>query len=789
MKEEGLDIKLIIQKALKYWYLFILLLPLSLAGAYLYLRYTPPMYDASLLLLIKDEESSGQLNEEAAFAEIGFGNQKRNLKNELLILKSTPLMLRVVEALDLQNNYINLASTTKENLYKKSPVRILDWQPEQEGGELYAELYADKMGGFRLTTEIGENQIERRGEFGRELILPNGRLILSRTESNGVEFPVGIAIISKKAMARMLANSLIVEEADKESSILLLSIRDVSAERARDILTELAAVYNESTIEEENQVYGNTIDLINERVQLIAGELSEAEQEVEAYKRRFNMVELSAEGSLLMKEVATYNKEISSTEVQLEILNSIEDFLARNQNKFEFVPTNMAINNLTLANQLSSFNELLAERERLKSDLGASHPDLLLAQKQIQNLRQTIIDNIRSIKTDLVITRNASQAQRDNMESRLHSLPRRERELIEIERRKNIKENLYLYLLQKREESAISLAVTVAKGKVVEPAEAPSLPASPNQMQIWVIAAFLGLTLPAGIIVLTETLNDKLQYEDDLTKLASVPVIGAIGRKREKGPIAVKENSRTPVAEMFRLLRTNLAYAAPGKQLQCLLVTSSGSGEGKSFIALNLGMTLAFTGKRVLILELDLRRPKQEIYSRMENTGKGVVNFLIDNTLPSSQIIRNSGLHPNLDLISSGPTPPNPSELILSPRLRELAFELKEKYDYILMDAPPVGLVADALQLKDLAEATMYVVRIGLTRKGQLQIIEDIAQKGKLPNPFIVVNAVPMNKKYYYGYGYGYNYSYGYGYAHDSKGYYTREKKGLLRKLKTAMLS
>ncbi|MBK6620329.1 MAG: polysaccharide biosynthesis tyrosine autokinase [Saprospirales bacterium] len=306
---------------------------------------------------------------------------------------------------------------------------------------------------------------------------------------------------------------------------------------------------------------------------------------------------------------------------------------------------------------------------------------------------------------------------------------------MEKERRKGVKENLYLYLLQKREESAINMAITAPTGKVVEPAKAPSNPISPVSTQIWLIAFFLGIAIPAGLVLLFENLNDRIQDETSIEKATTVPLLGSIAMSHRKTHLAVKEKSSSLVAEMFRLLRANLQYLTPGENLQVLLITSSFSGEGKSFIAMNLGMTLALTGKRVLILELDLRKPKQDLYMGIERGERGVVDYLVNPDVTASQIVRNSGLNPNLDIIVSGSKPPNPSELILSPRLRTLVDGMREIYDYIILDTPPVGMVADALQLNDIAQATMYVVRANYTRIPQLQIIEDIHNKKRCPGP------------------------------------------------------
>lgn len=782
MQDEKFNIRQLLGEILRYWYVFAIIFPMVIGLAYFYLKKTPPKYKAESLVLIKNDEKSGQLSEEGLFNELGLGNKMKNLENEMLVLQSTPLMMAVVEKLNLQNRYITRIGLRKVDLYKDTPVEVLDWQPHKPGKTLSGILQTDKSGSYLLDYK---GQIYT-GEFGKVLFLPTGKLTLSRKRSESLMAPLAIYVSNNRQRALELLDALEIAIVGKESSTLSLTIKDSSPERAHDILKELIVAYNNSTIDEKNQVYENSIDLINERIQMIATELSEAESDVEAYKSRFSMTELSAEGSILMNEIAVNNKELSEKDVQLEILNSIEDFLIKNQDRFEFVPTNISINNLTLANQLTRFNQLLAEGARMRTDLGPSHPDLKLMERQIQNLRRTIIDNIKAIKNDLQIASTASRDRKFMLESRLRSLPRRERELVEIERQKIIKENLYLYLLQKREESAISLAVTVANGKVIEPANIPSVPISPKKMQIWLIAGFLGLALPSGLALLLNNLNDKVQFREDIEKVTEVPVISMLSYNKSGKNLAIRENSRSVSAEMFRLLRTNLSFISPGDTLKTLLITSSMSGEGKSFIALNLGMTLALSGKKVLILELDLRKPKQELYMGIKKSQKGLVNFLVNPKTPPRDIIKNSGLHHNLDVITRGPKPPNPGEMILSPHLKKLIHQLKERYDFIILDTPPVGLVADAFQLKDVAEASLYVVRAGVTRLGQVEIIDDISIHKKLPKPFIVLNAVQLgsikNYGYNYGYGYGYGYEKGYG---NGKGYFDEEQiePGRIKKL------
>lgn len=771
MSEEKVNYRQWLNKALKYWYLFLLIPAVVIGGAYYYLKTAKVEYVATALLLIKDEKKSGQPIEEAVFDELGLDSKNKNLGNEIFILRSSLLMAKVVQTLNLQYQYFKIGKFRLQDLYNRTPVRVLSWQPNTPDSSLVAELHFTNQGSYKLQFDKKKYKhlakLDYQGEFGKALDLPMGRLTLTSATAHPLENGMVIKLMSQRTKAKDLISRLGVEQMGEETSTLMLSIRDEVPERASAILAQLIVEYNLQSIADRNHAYANSLDLLNERITMVNDELSNVEMDVAAYKKRFNTIELSAEGNMLMQEMSDYNKTIANNKLQLEILESIEDFLIKNRETFEFVPTNLMINNLTLTPQLEAFNEQLRLRSELRTTSGPSHPDVILAEKQIKNMRESIIANIRNIKHDLQLASAANKDQHAALEARMQRLPTQERELVDIERRKGVKENLYLYLLQKREESALSMAVTIPSGKVIEPPEAYG-PVSPKKTQILLIALFFAVVLPIGLMLLLESFNDKIQPDEDLEQMTGVPVVGMLAQSRKNSNLVVKERSRSVDAEMFRLLRANLAYIAPEHDFQSLLITSGVSGEGKSFIALNLALTQAIAGKKVVILELDLRKPKQAQYiGNKKEDALGVVNYIIDPNTEASDIIQHTELHPNLDVISCGTKPPNPAELILSKRLRQLVKELRKNYDFIIIDAPPVGLVADALQMKDLAEATMFVVRSSFSHKAQLNILKDIAHKGKLPKPFIVLNAVNLNKLGAYSHANGYSYAYA-----SSNGYY-----------------
>lgn len=747
MKEDNLEFKKLLGKVLHYWWLYALIFPLFVGLAFLYLRKTHPKYEATAMLLIKDEEKSGQLVEETVLDGLGLaGKSKKSLENEVHIIKSTPLMEKAVQSLGLQYEYYSIEWMKRRYIGNDSPIKVVDWKPASENAYMEGEVHFEAGGAYVLKVEKNEY----RGEFGKELKLEEGKLTLAYAHGTEAKGPIGIRILTPRDKALEFIDGLEVSAMGELSSTLSMSLKDYSPARAEAVLMELIKLYNQQSIDEKNQVFENSLNLLNERIDIISRELAAAEYEVESYKRAYDIYEPSVEGGMLLKDLADYNRDLAKTDAQLQILSSIESFLEKNKETFEFVPTNIDINNLTLTTQINDFNALLRDREKIRTTRGPSHADVRLSENQIKNLRSSILENIRSIKRDMELSRSSKQQLSASVESRMQSLPRHERGLLDRERRKNLKENLYLYLLEKREQSAIALASTTATGKIVEPAKAYD-PISPKPAQILLIALFLGLAIPTGVVYGIHGLNDKVLTEDDVSRAVAVPVAGVLAHSRKKSKVVVKENSTSAAAEMFRALRANLAFISPGHQMQTLIVTSSIPGEGKSFIALNLCVTQALAGKKVLLLELDLRKPSAQ-FDEIESSEEGVVNYLIDPATKLDNIIENTGLHHNFDVIRCGPKPPNPSELILSDRLRELVKILRERYDFILLDTPPVGVVADALQIKDIADATMYVVRSNYTRKAQLKIINDIVQKNKLPRPFIVLNAVQLDKSTYGGY-------------------------------------
>lgn len=757
MKDEKFDPKLLASKAFKYWYLFAILFSACLALAYFYLQVSPQVYQADASILIKEEEGSGQLSAAELFQDLGLAPKTKKLENEIAILTSTPLMVSAVEEQNLNYEYILENSLSNVHLYQDPPVVVHRWQPQGPDSSFVGHVTMQANGGYELTYENEEGQqVNRNGSFGKPLILPEGLLTLRRKTNTSANHPILLRISSIYNMAKQFQSQLSVNPIGEESSVLQLSFKDEIPQRAHDVLNHLIHNYNQNSIQLENQVFRNTLDLINDRIVLINGELNAAERDLEFFKRSNGTVELSTEGELLLNELSSYNEEIKQVDVRLAILESIEDFLAMKKQSFEFVPTNLEINNLTLTTQLTSFNELLLRRQSMENNLGPNHPDLALVTSQINNLRENIIQSISSIKADLQIGRQASINERDRIEGRLQTLPSRERELIQRERNKGVMENLYLYLLQKREETAISMAVTTSVGLVIEPPIIPSDPISPRKMQVWLIGIFFGLALPTSVLLLILHFNNKIQTVEELAHYSKIPILGTLAKGEAKQPLAFKEGKLTSQGEMFRMLRANLSFILPEQQLKTILITSIIPGEGKSYTALNLALVHSMADKKVLLMKLDLRKPYDFVkqlqpYSKADRA-PGIVDFLIKPELKVHEIIQNSYIHPNLDIVAPGSKAPNPGELVLSSRLREFVDKAREVYDLIIIDSPPVSLVADAVQLKDIAEATLFIARAEHTSHQNVELVNGLVANKIFPRPYFVFNGVSTRNYLYKGY-------------------------------------
>jgi len=755
---EGKDLKRIFLQYTRYWYLFLLGGILALTAAFLYLRYyAVPQYSVYSTLLIKDDKSGTGLSSADALNDLSTFKSSRNIDNETQILTSKSLMTRVINELGLYTNYYIEGKIKDIELYgSTSPVKVLisSMASTAIGQGFTVSLKNDNT--FDLDDYSGKITTYK---FGQQIQKPYGTFTMVASAAKTV---AGTNIIIRfqdlQKVAEHYNQVLSVQPINKGASVLALSLVDPIPGKAKDVLSKLIDVYNREAIEDKNLMATNTLKFLDERLQYLTAGLEGVEKVVEKYKSVNGLTDITTQASTYTAQASSYNAQLSEWAIQIDLLESLENYLRNDKRNNSPVPSTLGIKDETLLGLITKFNELQLERERMLRTTESGSIFVQNLNEQLANLRANILENLRNIKRGLQITSNNLKASSGEFQSKIRRVPAMERELLEINRQQSIKQNIYSYLLQKREETALSLAATASIARVIDPAMGSDFPISPNSKSIYLVSLLLGLGIPFAGIYTRDLLNNKVQTQQDVVVLTPTPIIGEIAHNSSNDTVVVNKTSRSPIAEMFRLVRTNLHFAAVGKPNFVLLVTSSMSGEGKTFFSINLGASLALTGKRVVLLDLDLRKPKVATNLELPE-GPGLTDYMVNNKLIISDIVRPSESVPDMFVVSAGPIPLNPAELMMSSKFTHFLHELKEQFDYVIIDTSPVGQVADAFTLSSFVDFTIYVVRYGYTQKAQLNIIKSIHKNKTLNNPMIVLNDAKEINGNNYGYGYGYGYA------------------------------
>lgn len=755
-------------KLFSYWWIYVLGFGIFLSLGYLYLRYTTYQYSTKAILLIKDAGNSGIISEESILLGQGFSGGGKSMDNEMQILRSLTLMEKVISKLGCNVSYYRQGSVKEKEFYRDAPIRIDTFalaDRQRGSASFYIEMIDNES--FILKSDP-----EAEGEkhyYNQPFYCNYGYFVLSTVEPELV-VPGTYHIVIRPALkvAKGYQSKLRVERVGNiySSSVLVLQLRDPVPAKAEDIINTLIEVYNEEEIKDENTILRNTLRFIDDRVKLLAEELDAVEGNIEAFKSRNVITGETAASSMSFAtgEIRNAYQEISNYEVRKSVLSSLESFMVQEQATFELIPTNLNVDNPVLSSMVERFNNMVLQRDRLIRTATAKNPVRQALENEMLEIRALIISTIQNLRKDLDIPIAKLQGEIAELQQNLENIPVVEQQLLEQVRMQGIKEQLFLFLLTRREETALSEAVTTASTRIIEPARSSGSPVFPQNRLVYIASALLGIILPTLIIALLGLLETKVDSEEMLKQLTSLPILGRIMQSKKKESVVVKAGNRSAINEMFRQLRTNLSYLNPDRDKQILSVTSFVPGEGKTFIAINLAITLSLSGKKVVLIELDLRRPKFNKYLDRDGHGFGVANYLIGRK-SLDQIIQPFSGAPNLSIITSGAIPPNPSELILSEKMEQLLRELSERFDYILIDNPPIGLVSDALLLRKMVDNMLIVVRHRYTRKAMVRSLEDLHRSGDLPNAALIFNAIKQGRG---GYGYG-GYRYGYGYG---EGYY-----------------
>ena len=748
------------------WFLLSVLVCGGIAW-YHYAR-SPLVYFRSATVIIKDPSNKTSTTGLDRFDNI---INKVNVANEILQFRSKKLMREVLQRLHADISYQLEDGLRSNELYNQSPVLLSfpDALPEQHFA--FTVTLKDKKS-LVLSDFTG---IDVKSDFTVEMYdtvtLSRGmRVVATPTNyysDSWTETPIRVAKLPMESMVNYYKSALGIQQEEEESSILTLALKDGSAARAEDILNTLINVYNEEAIKDKNQVAVNTADFINDRLIIIENELGGVESELETFKQRNQIVDIASSAGMYMSESQKYNTDALELETQLRLANFIKDYLTDPAKETDLIPSNTGIGDMNIESQINLYNTAKLKRDHLIDDSSANNPVVLELNNSLRAMKQNIIRAVDNMIVSLNVQRSDAQSREMRAQNRITSIPTKERKMLSIERQQKVKEALYLFLLNKREENALSQAMADNNARVIDGAEGGNSPISPNRNRILLLGLLVGLAIPSlaclGILFLDTRVHSRKDFED----IVSVPYLGEIPQDKEAGKLneqespflLAKEQRDSTVSEAFRILRTNMAFMAR-KDLpqQVIIFTSLNEGAGKTFISKNLGMSLVLAKKKVILIDMDIRRGTLSRQLHLHKTG--LTNYLADATLSAEDIIQHQD---GFDIIAAGAIAPNPAELLMDERLDNLVTELRRRYDYIVVDSVPVGIIADATISNRIADLTIFVARAGRLDRRQLPEIEQLYKENKLHNMALVLNGADLHRRYgYYGY-YGYSYKYGYG--------------------------
>lgn len=767
--DQGLNIVDLFMYLASQWKWF--LLSILICGGIAWYNYAraPLVYFRSATVIIKDPSNKASTSGLDRFDN--FIN-KVNVANEILQFRSKKLMREVVQRVHADVSYQIKDGLRSNELYNESPVLVSlpDALPEQSFS------FTMTLKDAKTVTLSDFSGIEAKPSYEVALndtvaIIEGMNVVVTATNylrDSWLNTPIRVQKLPVESMVNYYKNALGIQQEEEEASILTLALKDSSPARAEDVLNTLITVYNEEAIKEKNQVAVNTANFINERLIIIERELGNVESNLESFKQRNQIVDIASSAGMYMTESQKYNADAMELETQLRLANFIKDYLTDPGKETDLIPSNTGISDMNIENQISLYNAAKLKRDHLIDDSSVNNPVVQELNNSLRAMKQSIIRAVDNMIVSLNVKRNDAQNREMRAQDRVTAIPTKERQMLSIERQQKIKEALYLFLLNKREENALSQAMADNNARVIDGAEGSNAPISPNRNRILLLGLLVGIALPGAVCLAILFMDTRVHGRKDIEGVTSVPYLGEIPLDKEamkdhrKKVMAVKEQGDDIVSEAFRILRTNMAFLSKkDKPAQVITFTSFNIGAGKTFIARNLSMSLAYMKKRVVMVDLDIR--KGTLSRHFGHYHVGVTNYLSDNTVKVDDIIQHQE---GFDLIPAGILAPNPAELLMDNRLDELMNELRARYDYIIADNVPVGLIADATIANRIADLTIFVVRAGKLDRRQLPDIEKLYQEKKLKNMALVLNGANPER---HGYGYSYGYGYGYGYGTKKK--------------------
>lgn len=788
--EEQVNIQELLFRYLIHWPWFVVSIIICIACAWGYLRLTTPIYNITATVLIKDEKKDGGANMSSELEKMGldgFVSSSSNVDNEIEVLRSKSLAREVVNNLGLFVTYMDEDEFPSKELYHTSPVLVSLTHQEADKlpGRMEINMILQPTGALGVQITVGEK--EYRKQFDKlPAVFPtdegtvaffanNDTLSAVRPENITKERHITAFINRPFSVSKGYVNSLSIAPTSKTTSVVVISLENTNTRRGRDYINKLLEMYNINANNDKNEVAQKTAEFIDERIGIISKELGSTEQDLENFKRSAGITDLSSEAQIALTGNAEYEKKRVENQTQINLVMDLQRYMKGNE--YEVLPSNIGLQDAASAGAIDRYNQMLVERKRLLRTSTENNPTIINLDTSIRAMRTNVQATLDATLKGLQITKEDLAREASRYSRRINDAPTQERQFVSIARQQEIKSGLYLMLLQKREENAITLAATANNAKIIDEALADDNPISPKKTIVYLAALVLGVGLPVGVIYLIGLTKFKIEGRADVEKLTSLPVVGDIPLADEKtGSIAVFENQNNLMSETFRNVRTNLQFMLEnGKNV--ILVTSTISGEGKSFISANLAISLSLLGKKVVIVGLDIRKPGLNKVFNIPKKEHGITQYLTNTTANLMDFVQPSDINKNLFILPGGTVPPNPTELLARGGLEKAIETLKANFDYVILDTAPVGMVTDTLLIGRVADLSVYVCRADYTHKAEFTLINELAENNKLPNLCIAVNGLDLNSRkygYYYGYGkygkyYGYGKRYGYGYGYGEK--------------------
>ncbi|MDQ6531547.1 polysaccharide biosynthesis tyrosine autokinase [Flavobacterium sp. LHD-85] len=763
---EDLGLKQQLEKYLAHWRWFLLSIIIGLLLAFLYLRFSTPSYEASTTILVKDEKKGGMLSELSVFSDLGLGaSMKSNVDNEIEILKSRTLAESTILKLNLNIALFYEENFIKRDIYGEAPIEIHFVNKRQSFGEanvnLNCELITAETFSLVEKTDNKESFIassKKEFRFGEKIFTKIGALVVNKTAffsdyySNG-EKSICILIKPLDDLTEDFRKKLKVEPISKTSSVVSISISDPVAKKAEEFLNNMVEIYNESAAQDKNFISENTSNFIANRLALITQELDGVEQNVESFKKSNRLTDIESDAKLYVESSNEYDKKGVETEIQLNVVSSLLDFIKKSSNS-DLLPSNLILDKGgDASNLINSYNQMVLDRNRVLKSATNENPTVVKLDQQINSLKLNVAESLNTMQSNLQIQNRDLKTKEGVLNSKIGKIPVQERQFRAIARQQKVKEELYLYLLQKREETAISLAATEPNARIIDTAKAEKNPVSPKKKIIYLAGILLGLLIPFSVIYADDLLNTKIKSRDDLEGKTQIPFIGDVPNCEHVSEL-IKPNSRSSSAEALRIVRTNLGFmlnkGEEGKA-KTIFVTSTLASEGKTFISTNLAASFALLDEKVLLVGMDIRSPKLNEYIDLPT--EGLTNYLSSNNKEIEDYIVKHDKYENFYILPGGIVPPNPPELLTNKKVDQLFEKLKEEYDYIIVDTAPVSLVTDTLLIAKNADTFVYVMRARFLEKRMISIANRFFRDKKLPNMCIVLNDTNPKGKYSYGYG------------------------------------